>query len=130
MAKRRKKTAKAGKARSTTSASASLSRMIETRERTVRDGSRQVIIAIAMVTNLVTIDLTKTPPLVVPANLGALTFKDPKVGMSNGQMPIFKGNLAELLPEIKVDIAQIPDNAGLQIGKVAEFVRLALLGVG
>ena len=82
-----------------------------------------------MVTNLVTIDLTRTPPKIVPANLGALTFNDAKVGMSNGQMPIFKGNLAALLPEIGADIAQIPDNAGLQIGKVADFVRLSLLAV-
>jgi hypothetical protein len=129
MAKRRRTAAKASSSTSPRAASASLDRMIDTKERAVGDGSRQVIIAIAMVTNLVTIDLTKTPPKVVPANLGTLTFNDPKVGMSNGQMPIFKGNLAALLPEISADIARIPDNAGLQIGKVADFVRLSLLAV-
>jgi hypothetical protein len=129
MAKGRARAAKAARSTSPRTASESLSRMIETKERAVGDGSRQVIIAIAMVTNLVTIDLTKTPPRVVPAGLGALTFNDPKVGMSNGQMPIFKGNLAALLPEINADIAKIPDNAGLQIGKVADFVRLSLLAV-
>jgi hypothetical protein len=128
MAKRKGKT-KAGTSMSPKAASASLDQMIDTKERAVGDGSRQVIIAIAMVTNLVTIDLTKTPPKVVPANLGALTFNDPKVGMANGQMPIFKGNLAALLPEIRADIAKIPDNAGLQVGKVADFVRLSLLAV-
>jgi hypothetical protein len=129
MAKRRGRAAKAAASTSPKAASASLDRMIDTKERAVGDGSRQVIIAIAMVTNLVTIDLTKKPPKVVPANLGALTFNDAKVGMSNGQMPIFKGNLAALLPEIDDDIARIPDNAGLQIGKVADFVRLSLLAV-
>lgn len=129
MAKKRAKAARSGPSMSPKAASASLDRMIDTKERAVGDGSRQVIIAIAMVTNLVTIDLTKTPPKVVPANLGALTFNDPKVGMSNGQMPIFKGNLAALLPEIAADIARIPDNAGLQVGRVADFVRLALLAV-
>jgi len=130
MAKEKKKQKKKGGAPSMAAATATLDRMIATRARAVGDGSRELIIAIAMVTNLVTIDLTKTPPRVVPANLGALTFNDPKVGMSNGQMPIFKGNLATLLPTIATDIAQIPDNAGLQIAKVAEVVRLSLLAVG
>ena len=74
--------------------------------------------------------MTTAPPALTPPNLGDLTFNDPSVGMSNAQMTIFKGNLAVLLPEIRDDIAKIPDNSGLKIADVANFVRLSLLAAG
>ena len=101
--------------------------LIAEKQQIVTDGSLQVIIALASVTGLVTVDLTTSPPRTTPPNLGALTFNDPAVGLSNMQMAIFKGNLAALLPEIAADIVKIPENAALKIGDVAEFVRLALL---
>jgi hypothetical protein len=117
------------RAASSSAAERTLDRMIAEKQRTVGDGSLQVILAIASVTNLVTIDTTKTPPKMNPPNLGQLTFNDAKVGLSNTQMAIFKGNLATLLPEIEADVAKIPENAGLKISAVADFVRLALLAV-
>ena len=103
--------------------------LIAEKRQSVGDGSLQVIIAIASTTALVTVDLTTSPPRTKPANLGALTFNDPAVGLSNMQMAIFKGNLAVLLPQIAADVARIPENAALRVGDVAEFVRLALLTV-
>ena len=120
------KTAKS-KTASMAMAARTLDRLIAEKERTVGDGSLQVILAITSVTALVTIDTTKVPPKITPANLGKLTFNDPKVGLSNTQMAIFKGNLSMLLPEIAADIAKIPENAGLKISAVADFIRLALL---
>jgi hypothetical protein len=91
------------------------------------DGSLQVVIAIASVTNLVTIDTTQVPPVVNPDNLGDLAFNDNAVGLSDGQMPIFKANLKVLLPNIGDDIDKIPDNSNLIVSAVAKIVRLALM---
>jgi hypothetical protein len=101
--------------------------LIEEKQQIVTDGSLQVIMALTFTTRLVTLDLRTSPPRTTPANLGALRFNDPTVGLSNIEMAIFKGNLAALLPQIAADIANIPENAALKIGDVAEFVRLALL---
>jgi len=94
---------------------------------TTTDGALQVALAIASVTTLVTVDATQDPFVVDPEDLGSLTFGDPKVGMSDEQVAIFKGNLKVLLPHISKDIDQIPANASLLIGDVAEFVRVSLL---
>lgn len=105
----------------------SLERMIAEKQQEVGDGSLQVIMAIASCTSLVTVDLTRNPPRVTPPNLGSLRFNDPLVGLSNTQMAVFKANLAILLPLIAEDVAKIPENAGLKISSVANFVRVALL---
>jgi hypothetical protein len=114
---------------SATDAQARLESLISEREAVVGDGSLQVVIAIASVTTLVTVDTAQNPPVVTPGNLGALTFNDPQVGMSNAQVAIFKANLKLLLPQISADIDLIPDNANLQIAQVAKLVRLSLLQV-
>jgi hypothetical protein len=93
----------------------------------VGDGSLQVVLAIASVTTLVTVDSTQNPPVISPEDLGMLTFNDPAVGMTDEQVAIFKANLAIMLPEIAVDIRRIPDNANQNIGDVAQFVQLALV---
>jgi hypothetical protein len=97
---------------------------------TTTDGALQVALAIASVTTLVTVDATEDPFVVDPEDLGTLTFGDPKVGMSDEQVAIFKANLKVLLPQISKDIDQIPENASLVIGDVAEFVRVSLLSPG
>lgn len=125
--KGKKKAMNQPSAMSDTAAAAALDRLIAAKEQAAGDGSLQVILAIASCSGLVTVDLTQSPPVVTPPNLGALTFNHPSVGLSNTQMAIFKANLAVLLPEIDDDIAQIPENAGLKIAAVANFVRLALL---
>jgi hypothetical protein len=94
---------------------------------TVTDGSTQVVIAIASVTSLVTIDLTQHPPRITPPNLGTLAFNDNAVGISDDQMPMFKASLKVLLPTIASDIDQIPNIAAQVIGKVGEFVQLSLM---
>ena len=128
-AKKDKKDKAAAKALAATPAAATetLRGLIAEKQQVVTDGSLQVIMALVSVTGLVTVDLSTSPPRTTPANLGALTFNDPTVGLSNMQMAIFKGNLAALLPQIAADVAKIPENAALKIGDVAEFVRLALL---
>jgi hypothetical protein len=112
-------------------ATKTLDRLIDAKEkeRAVGDGSLQVILAIASVTTLVTVDATTRPPTVDPSNLGQLTFDDVRVGLSNAQMAIVKANLAMLLPQIASEIAKIPENAGLKIADVAKFVRLSLMAV-
>ena len=127
MAKKKNKKARSVKAPSATAATRALDRLISDKERAIGDGSLQVILAIASVTSLVTVDTSTTPPTLQPPDLGQRTFNDVKVGMSNTQMAIFKANLTTLLPEIAVDIARIPENAALKIADVAKFVRLALL---
>jgi hypothetical protein len=82
--------------------------------------------AIASVTTLVTVDTTKNPPVFEPDDLGSLTFGDPRVGLTNEGVSIFKANLKILLPTIADDIDEIPDNANLNIGDVAKFVQLSL----
>jgi hypothetical protein len=101
--------------------------LIQGKQLAVTDGGLQVAIAVASVTNMVTVDTTQNPFVVDPDDLGTLTFGDSKVGMSNAQVAIFKANLKILIPQISKDIDKLPDDAGLNIGKVAEFVRVSLL---
>jgi hypothetical protein len=103
-----------------------LAALITKKEAEVTDGAIQVVIAIASVTTLVTVDTTQDPPVFDPPDLGTLTFNDPRVGMTDHGVAIFKANLKILLPQIADDIDQIPDNANLNIGDVARFVQLSL----
>jgi hypothetical protein len=123
----KKKKASSVKAPSATAATRAMDRLITDKEREVGDGSLQVILAIASVTSLVTVDTTTAPPTFEPRDLGQRTFNDVKVGLSNTQMAIFKANLTTLVPQIAADVARIPENAALKIADVAKFVRLALL---
>jgi len=95
-----------------------------------RDGRLEVALAIAATTALVTVDASTSPFTTAPDDLFDRTFNDSKIGISDDQMPVFKANLAVLLPDIAGDIDKIPDNAALPIEKVAEFVRLSLLAHG
>jgi hypothetical protein len=103
-----------------------LAALIKKRQESVTDGAIQVIMAIASVTTLVTVDTTQDPPAFDPDDLGTRTFADPRVGLSNEGVAIFKSNLKILLPTIADDIDEIPDNANLNIGDVAKFVQLSL----
>jgi hypothetical protein len=103
-----------------------LAALIKKKQESVTDGAIQVIMAIASVTALVTVDTTQDPPVFDPDDLGLLTFADPRVGLSNEGVAIFKSNLKILLPTIADDIDEIPDNANLNIGDVAKFVQLSL----
>lgn len=94
------------------------------------DGAFEVALAIAAVTDLVTVDATTTPFSTDPDDLFDRTFNDAKVGIDDNQMNIFKANLALQLPEIKADINNIPENSNEKIGDVAEFIRLSLLQAG
>lgn len=110
-------------------AHASLDNLIAAKQQ-AGDGSLQIVRAIASITDLVTVDTTTTPFTFKPANLPSLTFNDPAVGIDDGQMPIFKANLAKLLPQISDDIDKIPENSAMAISKVAAYVNTCLLGVG
>ena len=67
---------------------------------------------------------------ITPDDLFSRTFNDPKVGLSNEQMPFFKANLAAALPQAAQDIARIDENAALSIGEVADLVRASLAESG
>jgi hypothetical protein len=108
------------------SARETLAALIREKEAGVTDGAIQVVIAIASVTTLVTVDTTQDPPVFDPDDLGTMTFGDPRVGLTDDGVAIFKANLRVLLPQIAGDIDQIPDNANLNIGDVARFVQLSL----
>jgi hypothetical protein len=114
--------------RETTSAGARdvMAALIKKKQESVTDGAIQVVMAIASVTSLVTVDTTQDPPAFDPDDLGTLTFGDPRVGLTNEGVAIFKANLKILLPTIKDDIDEIPDNADLNIGDVAKFIQLSL----
>jgi hypothetical protein len=92
----------------------------------------ELIIALVLqdLTDLVNVDESANPPTVSPDDLFTLTFDDPKVGLSNEQMPFFKTNLAAALPEAAEDIALIDDNASLQISQVDDLVRASLAHAG
>ncbi len=94
------------------------------------DGRLEVALAIAGTTQLVSVDPTQHPFTTKPANLFGLAFNDNSVGIDDNQMEVFKANLALLLPDIKTDIAQIPDNSSTIIEQVAEFIELALQSSG
>jgi hypothetical protein len=103
-----------------------LAALIREKQAGITDGAIQVVIAIASVTTLVTVDTTQDPPAFDPDDLGSLTFSDPRVGLTDEGVAIFKANLKMLLPQIADDIDQIPDNADLNIGDVAKFIQLSL----
>lgn len=92
----------------------------------IKDGRLEVATAIADTSSLVTVDPTTDPPTVDPDDLFDRTFNDPRVGLDDSQMRLFKASLEELLPAITSDIERIPENSNLLIDDVAEFVRLAL----
>ena len=115
--------------RATTSASGArdvMAALIKKKQESVTDGAIQVVMAIASVTTLVTVDTTQDPPAFEPDDLGTLTFGDPRVGLTNEGVAIFKANLKILLPTVADDIDEIPDNANLHIGDVAKFIQLSL----
>jgi len=92
----------------------------------VKTGRIEVALAIEAVSNLVNVTIGP-PASVKPSDLFKRTFNDPKVGIDDFQMPEFKEKLKGLLPEISDAIDKIKDNSNLNIGDVAEVVRLALL---
>jgi hypothetical protein len=115
--------------RATTSASGArdvMAALIKKKQESVTDGAIQVVMAIASVTTLVTVDTTQDPPAFEPDDLGTLTFGDPRVGLTDEGVAIFKANLKILLPTIADDIDELPDNANLHIGDVAKFIQLSL----
>ena len=115
--------------RATTSASGArdvMAALIKKKQESVTDGAIQVVMAIASVTTLVTVDTTQDPPAFEPDDLGTLTFGDPRVGLTDAGVAIFKANLKILLPTIADDIDEIPDNANLKIEDVAKFIQLSL----
>jgi hypothetical protein len=91
------------------------------------DGRIQVALSIAAQSSLVTVDATAHPFATTPDDLFDLSFNDNTVGMNDDQMSPFKAGLTVMLPQIKEDISQIPENSSLVIEKVAEFVRVSLL---
>jgi hypothetical protein len=104
--------------------------MIAAKEAEIDDGSLQVALALASITQLVTVDATTEPFSVDPDDLFLLKFNDPKVGLADDDIAIFKANLAELLPSISADISEIDENANVEIGLVVDFVTVSLLAAG
>jgi len=107
---------------------AEMETLLEAKRLAVTTGTVQVVIALASVTSVVTVDTTKKPIKVNPPNLRDLSFAD--VGLDDDGVAIFKENLIVLLDFIADDIRKLPDNRNVNIGKVLEFVRLSILAAG
>ena len=120
------RTAPKREARSANDARQVMAALIRKKEAAVTDGAIQVVMAIASVTSLVTVDTTQNPPVFDPDDLGSQTFADPRVGVTNEGVAIFKSKKKIMLPKIYHEKAEIPDNANLNIGDVAKFVQLSL----
>lgn len=94
----------------------------------VTTGALQVVEALAAVTDLVTVDTSKKPPVVTPPDLPDKTFA--QVGLDDAGVAVFKTNLKVLLDFIAAAIDQLPDNSNVTIGKVMEFVRDSIEAAG
>ena len=80
-----------------------------------------LLAALAATSTRVTIDSSKTPVAYIPADLFELTLAE--VGLSDDtQMTILKNSLKVLLPGIAAEIDQLPNNPGLRVGGVAQFL--------
>lgn len=93
----------------------------------VKDGRLELAIAIARTSDLVTVDASTDPFTVDPDDLFDRTFNDNRVGIDDGQMSVFKAELAALLEEIKNDIGNIEENSNILIKDVAKTIEDALL---
>jgi len=109
-------------------ANAILDELIKDKQLEISTGALQVVIAIASVTNTVTVNTSVKPVEIKPPNLPDLTFAD--VGLGDDDVAVFKHNLKVLLDFIANQIDQLPENSNLKIGKVMEFVRLSILAAG
>lgn len=89
------------------------------------DGRLEVAIAAAMTSDRVRVDTTATPFTTAPDNLFDRTCR--QVGITHQHMPLFKANLAELLPEIETFISNLDDDADQTIEGIAEQVKITLL---
>jgi len=88
-------------------------------------GKLEVAIAVAMTSNLARVDATATPFTTTPDNLFEQTFR--QVGINDAEMPLFKANLAKLLPEIETFISNINNDADQVVKGIAEQVKITLL---
>lgn len=114
------------KAMDAASATAHMENLIAAHEATAKDGRLEVATAIAMTSDMITVDTGTEPFSTSPPNLFTLTFE--QVGISTQDlMRIFLANLKTLLPEISTNLDQIPESSAMQIQLVGRFVRLALL---
>jgi hypothetical protein len=96
----------------------------------LKDGRLEVATALAMTSDLVTVDARQDPFTTKPPDLFPLTFNSDLVGITTADLVrTFFANLKALLPEIASDIDRIPENPSAVIRDVARFVRLALVGV-
>lgn len=93
----------------------------------IKTGRLEVAIAVSLTSGIVKVNAAANPFTTDPPNLFDRQFNDDAVRIEDGEMRLFKANLASLLPEISSDIEEIPENANQRIRKVAEFVRVALL---
>jgi hypothetical protein len=65
-----------------------LNTLIAAKEKVVGDGRLQVILALASVTTLVTVDATTSPPTITAPNLGQLTFRQQRLTDLQGDQDV------------------------------------------
>jgi hypothetical protein len=87
-----------------------------------------LLVALASVSPRVTVDLSKTPVAYKPADLFSETFD--MLGFGDDQVEILKAQLRMLLPNIPGDIDRLPANSNVNIGTVAQYLRLSLQASG
>ncbi len=93
-----------------------------------QDGQLEVATAIAMTSDIVTVNAASVPFATRPPDLFTLTFEDEAVCIETPDlMRTFIANLKALLPSISDSLDQIPENPALVIQLVARSVRIALM---
>jgi len=102
--------------------------LIQIHEALGQDGRLEIATALAMTSDMITVNASTSPFTTTPSNLFTLTFADNSVGITTPDLVrLFIANLKRLLPTIATSLDQIPENPAMQIQLVARFVRLALL---
>ena len=100
--------------------------LIASHEATAKDGRLEIVTALAMTTNLVTVQAAGSSFTVDPADVFDKLFQD--VGITTADLvQTFLDNLTSLLPGIAATIAQIPQRPDMAIMLVVRVVRLALV---
>ena len=111
---------------SAAAATAHMETLIAAHEATAKDGRFEIVTALAMTTNLVTVKAAGGSFTVDPADVFDRLFQD--IGITTPDLvQTFLDNLTSLLPVIAATIAQIPKKPDMAIMLVVRVVRLALV---
>jgi hypothetical protein len=91
------------------------------------DGRFELVTAIALTSNRVKVKGTRRSFVTTPADLFKLRLNDKRVGITGRKVLTFKRRLAKLLSSLNFWIDRIPDDSGLLIEELADYLRTKLI---